>query len=309
MKVLKAIGAFFARIWRWIKETAWVQPLLIVGSIFAIIFAIPSFSAWISSLGLGEENYYSAFKVSLEKEKLYDKDGKEALTASAADKLTQSIANNSNLEDKANFTYADYNMEELKDYGMKYFLVFVKEDCSVCSEIQEAFKTLEEYWNNEAYSYVAADTHVNGEKVDLKMRIHTIFTDEESSTDSDYDDEPNAFKRYLDNHLDFFEDAGTRLAELTPYKVNKNVSKTNYDYFTKADKVNFAVPTIMLVDYTDEAMQLTRIGSEIKGRQGASEILFGVDGNDKFSKASVLMDMWNHQANDPTNPFSSAYQK
>ena len=39
MKILKAIGAFFARIWRWIKETAWVQPLLIVGAIFAIIFA------------------------------------------------------------------------------------------------------------------------------------------------------------------------------------------------------------------------------------------------------------------------------
>ena len=41
MKVLSAIGAFFARIGRWIKETAWIQPLLIVGAIFAVIFAIP----------------------------------------------------------------------------------------------------------------------------------------------------------------------------------------------------------------------------------------------------------------------------
>jgi hypothetical protein len=49
MKVLKAIGDFFVRIWRWIKETAWVQPLLIVGAIFAIIFSIPYFTKWISS--------------------------------------------------------------------------------------------------------------------------------------------------------------------------------------------------------------------------------------------------------------------
>ena len=41
MKVLSAIGRFFARIGRWIKETAWIQPLLIVGAIFAVIFAIP----------------------------------------------------------------------------------------------------------------------------------------------------------------------------------------------------------------------------------------------------------------------------
>ena len=41
MKILSAIGRFFARIGRWIKETAWIQPLLIVGAIFAVIFAIP----------------------------------------------------------------------------------------------------------------------------------------------------------------------------------------------------------------------------------------------------------------------------
>ena len=40
MVVLRAIGGFFARIGRWIKETAWIQPLLIVGAIFAVIFAI-----------------------------------------------------------------------------------------------------------------------------------------------------------------------------------------------------------------------------------------------------------------------------
>ena len=40
MIILTAIGAFFGRIWKWIRETAWVQPLLIVGVIFGIIFSI-----------------------------------------------------------------------------------------------------------------------------------------------------------------------------------------------------------------------------------------------------------------------------
>ena len=42
MNILRKIATPFVAIWRWIKETAWVQPLLIVGIIFAIIFSIPS---------------------------------------------------------------------------------------------------------------------------------------------------------------------------------------------------------------------------------------------------------------------------
>ena len=41
MKILKVIATPFVALWRWIKETAWVQPLLIVGCIFAVIFSIP----------------------------------------------------------------------------------------------------------------------------------------------------------------------------------------------------------------------------------------------------------------------------
>ena len=49
MVVLRAIGGFFARIGRWIKETAWIQPLLIVGAIFAVIFSIPHIIKGVSS--------------------------------------------------------------------------------------------------------------------------------------------------------------------------------------------------------------------------------------------------------------------
>ena len=67
MVVLRAIGKFFARIGRWIKETAWVQPLLIVGGIFAIIFSIPyivkGVSSWFDQKGTASENFYSKFQV------------------------------------------------------------------------------------------------------------------------------------------------------------------------------------------------------------------------------------------------------
>lgn len=39
-KVLQKIGKFFKAIWGWIKNTAWVQPLLIVIIIFGVIFSI-----------------------------------------------------------------------------------------------------------------------------------------------------------------------------------------------------------------------------------------------------------------------------
>ncbi len=52
-KFFKAIGRFFKGIWDWIKSTAWVQPLLIVVIVFAVIFSFSSSSPlmkWIKGL-------------------------------------------------------------------------------------------------------------------------------------------------------------------------------------------------------------------------------------------------------------------
>ena len=67
MKVLRAIGNFFARIGRWIRDTAWVQPLLIVGGIFAIIFSIPYITNWVGSwFEVNQsEKYYKDHQLSL----------------------------------------------------------------------------------------------------------------------------------------------------------------------------------------------------------------------------------------------------
>ncbi len=69
MNILKAIGGFFTKLWRWIKETAWVQPLLIVGAIFAVIFSIPKITGWVESWGLGSASrYFAEYQQSLEGE-------------------------------------------------------------------------------------------------------------------------------------------------------------------------------------------------------------------------------------------------
>ena len=104
-KILGAIVGFFVAIWRWIKETAWVQPLLIVGIIFGIIFAIPSVVDGIRKIderNNSAEKYYQQFQVSL-----------AGAENSAADKLLDEIKQNS-----------EGGSESLK--GQKFFVVFVQ---------------------------------------------------------------------------------------------------------------------------------------------------------------------------------------
>ena len=70
MKILRAIGGFFAKIGRWIASTAWIQPLLIVGGIFGIIFSIPYIKKGIEGLQNDttdyEYKYYSDRSLSLQ---------------------------------------------------------------------------------------------------------------------------------------------------------------------------------------------------------------------------------------------------
>jgi hypothetical protein len=136
-----------------------------------------------------------------------------------------------------------------------------------------------------------------------EFKLYSIFTDEDSTNDDDYEADGNyatAFKRYLQTFSEFFNQTGERLGE-APYKVNKSVSDTNYNYYEQPDITNFVTPTILLVDYTDEAIAA--------GRGGVSEVLFGVSGSTDKDVADVLANMWNHLSTDTTNPFSANYVK
>ena len=143
MVVFRAIGAFFARIWRWIKETAWIQPLLIVGIIFGVIFSIPSIVNGITNLVEqinSSESYYHRFEKSLV-------NGAD----SDADKLTVSVL--SVMDD------ASKKDDVVSTYGEKFFIMYVSNDCASCKEAREGFETFE----SDFYKYVKDD------KVPFKM--------------------------------------------------------------------------------------------------------------------------------------------
>ena len=296
MNILKAIGGFFTKLWRWIKETAWVQPLLIVGAIFAVIFSIPRINQWVQSWGLGSASrYYADYQLRLEGEtNNIDEFNTEA------DQVTKAILDWSDFDNQYD-TYADYlaameqaEVNPIEKYGEKFFLIYVSEDCENCETMQPALETLQNGWNG---NYAPSD--------DRPFAMYTIFTDESSTNDDDYDleDDQRAFVRYLDKFADndFFSEAGGRLADETPYKINASVGDSDYDNFTNADHSAFSVPTILLIDFSEEAFNLH------SSRPGVSEVLFGVSGNDRNEKADLLLQMWNHTDEDAANPFSDAY--
>lgn len=300
MNILKAIGAFFQRIWRWIVETAWVQPLLIVGGIFGIIFSIPKFTSWAQKLSVSAgDSYYTSFKVSLEGE---GRDGGAYNTA--ADRLTSVINEYSNFEGQY-ASYEAYRQAWLSnsgqaagnpaDYGEKYFVAYVGKSCAACDTAQGGFETLQDKWNS---SFVAVDGR--------EFKLYTIFADDTSSNDDSFDeDDQKAFCRYLDKFggdpIDFFSKAAGRLEE-TPYKTRASVSDSYYEHIETADRQNFDTPTIFLVDFSEEAYDL--------GRPGISEAIFGVTGNTDYDKANLLLDMWNHtERGNDTNMFSPDYEK
>ncbi|NCA97120.1 MAG: hypothetical protein EOM77_02930 [Bacteroidia bacterium] len=246
MKILKAIGAFFVRIGRWIKDTAWVQPLLIVGAIFAVIFSIPSITSWIEGLAdeaKSSEKYYQKYQRSLE--------GGET---SAADKLIADIQDG----------------DAQSTVGSKFFLVFVSEDCSACSEAKKGFEALEKKWNGSL-----APT-----SDDLAFKLVTIFTDEETTETTSRE---SAFVQFLDRNGDFFTEAAI-IGKNSYYHLNGNSSESDLETLEAVDTENFLTPTILLVDFSEDF-------------GGVSEVMFGVPGETDIQKAELLRDCWDH-AND-----------
>ena len=145
-KVLTVIGAFFARIWTWIKETAWVQPLLIVGIIFAVIFSIPSITEWIQGIAdnaNSAETYYKKYRKSLEGDETSD--AQELIDAVMANEDT---------------------------FGDKYFIILVQSECGGCEDLQPAVDLIKtktsRFYDKETFG---------------EFKFYTIFTDQEIDSD------------------------------------------------------------------------------------------------------------------------------
>lgn len=260
MAVLAAIGAFFKKIWDWIKQTAWIQPLLIVGIIFGVIFSIPAIVNAIKSAqeqAAATENYYHKYQLTLE-------GGEE----SAADKTTKIIYEAMDKPTEENI--AAVKTEVGTD---KFFFMYVSDTCENCIQAKYGFDYLEKNWNN---SDPNGGFYV-GEGQEFKLV--SIFTDEYTSQTTS---SKTAFVQYMERYPNFFELAA-EAAQNTDYYTLGKLSDSDIAALAEAHPDNFLTPTILLFDFTSEAPQI-----------GVSEVMFGVDGASDKDKAELLLHCWNH---------------
>ena len=268
MKILRAIGGFFARIGRWIKETAWIQPLLIVGAIFAVIFAIPHIidgvKGWFDESDAANK-YFAKYQLSLKNADVIP-DG-EFIGTSKVDNL---------------FTYiADGDVEKVKSISKedKFFIAFVQKDSSSCKDLYGGLKTFQDKYNK------------NDEFKDLKgnFKLITIYTDSISTVD----DETNLFDQVWSNHYELFEDlAREGYLENTFYAQNKSYKTDNYSSAfvgsSEQKTCPMSTPLVMFFDYTED--------NPIKSQKvkGLSDVIFTVDGGSDLDKARTLKNCWSH---------------
>lgn len=248
----------FKRIWNWFKNTAWIQPLIIVALIFGIIFSIPAITGAINDAKAKRESankFYENYQLSL-------RGGKD----SEAQKFIDAMANG-----------------ETGEYGEKFFFVVVQEICSDCENARDAFELLLKSYKSDLK---------NGE-----FKLYTIFADEDTDKDYEEDGEiaANAFESLLrrgDNPA-FFEDAADRVRD-SGYFLDHNLGAESP---TAADNIlaritsnsiegdlSFTTPTFFLYDATDEV-----------GNYGITDAFITIKGGSKYERAQTLVDCWNHE--------------
>ena len=265
MKILKAIGGFFVKIWRWIKNTAWVQPLLIVGAIFGVIFSIPAISTGIQNLINGAnsaDTYYHKNQLSLQ--------GKEN---SAAEKLIQNYNNYTASYEKCIEEGKTWDPSTVKAEERKFFLMFTSSNNSITKDIKTGFETLSNNWGT-LYPPVN-----QGEQ----FRLYTIFTDEVTTSTTPVD---SAFSQFLGNTYSFFEDASSVGLE-SNYFLNTQLNKEEYTNLATPGPDNFKIPTLILVDWN---LKVTADKAP-----GITQVVFDVPGANGYSKASFLYNCWNNK--------------
>lgn len=261
MIVLRAIGAFFAKIWHWIKQTAWVQPLLIVGLIFGVMFSIkPIYNAIknASAKSASNEVYYRQFQQSL-------KGGEN----SPAYKLTEKIYT----------CMQDTNQKwDGKEFGLgdKFFLMYVAQDCDKCNSARGGF----EYLQNNFDGIFKPDA-----KFGTTFSMATIFTDEVMTDGSD--ENQTAFIQYLQHFEKFFEVVGGGIYD-SPYHINGGISDDDIASIEMADPDTFLTPTIFLVDFTSQ---------NTDPQPGINDVFVGIEesgtsSNADANKAQFLFEAW-----------------
>lgn len=283
MNFLKKLGTPFVALWRWIKETAWVQPLLIVGVIFAIIFSIPSITSWVQSWDFGDDKYNWLENKQLSLEGITD----EKIDGEAADFFStfeeaQSFWKNDN-KDEARKTMKSYTGD-----ADKLFLYFVQEN-DAANNINEANKYLvEEAWKNK----VTSRAEEAGIEVKGSFQYRTIFTDQTiEDKDGEYIYESHTAFEYLLKSREFESFYSTIYSayQNTAYYQNiiaDKVTGVQLDSYQSSinslrTTTNPSAPTLFIIDLSDNSK------NDI-----VSNIVFSIDGSDKYARADFLANAW-----------------
>ena len=256
MVVLRAIGGFFVRIGRWIKETAWIQPLLIVGAIFAVIFAIPHIID-------GVKGWFDESVV---------KSG-ATVGSSKVDEFLTYIENG--------------DVEKVKStYGERFYVAFVKDD-SACKDLYGGFKTFKDKWSSKDKEFVGLD----GNLLKGNFKLYTVYTD--STTEVDNED-INLFDKVWLNHYSLFETMSNgQYLPNTYYAMNKGYKASNYESAFTSDKLDacpMSTPLVMYFDYSAD----NKIEADNQRVKGLSDVIFTVDGSSDLERARTLKNCWSH---------------
>ena len=277
MKVLKILATPFIAIWRRIKETAWVQPLLIVGLIFGIIFSIPSITSWVKSWDFGSDTYTWLYNQQLSLEGIVGDDNKGA----AYDFLLNFNKANS----KWSENYKDEAKELMKDYvgnSNKMLLYFVQEN-DTCADINEASN----YLVNDAWDSKVKKIDENAPD----FRYKTIFTDQKIDVDdNDHTyDEHTPFELLMVD-MQFYKFITTVRSAATTSNYYKNLESSsdkttienNIKKIGESTEYSSVVPYFVTIDLTDSNKSSTIV----------TNVFFKFDGSSKYEKADFLAQAW-----------------
>lgn len=287
-KVLRAIGGFFAKIGRWIANTAWVQPLLIVGGIFAIIFSIPYIKKGIenaiaSKQVVNKEAYYLEHAISLV--------GAETDAAnSQADRLFSNL-----------LKFDEESINAVKaEFGEKFLISFVERDCTNCETCQSGIATFESKFYSEYGLNVDKDT----QKTLPNFRFYSIMVDTMVSNASSPADGKFYVKFIVERYQSLLDalvtDFGENAREDGNYYLYNNISSSQKDAmcesitaFAEASDKGIETPTTFMIDLTEDGL------ANHFNTNGISAILFNFttlmtgDVNDE-TKAQFLRDCWTY---------------
>lgn len=145
---MKKIGNLFSRMWQWLKDTAWIQVILIVGGLITIILCIPPVVSAISDAieNSKQTNFYTKHRIT------YDK-------------------------------YLDLQKEQAAGEDNQYIVVFYDENCSHCNAIEKHVEAFYKTYKDETiYTIdVGDDDYITDDQKNILIDVYAPVYDNMAS--------------------------------------------------------------------------------------------------------------------------------